>query len=57
MLGQGGYPNQGQMDPLHAQLLLTPPSFALILSQACNVHVLVFVITAAPLVTNPMGGK
>ena len=45
------------MDPLHAQLLLTPPLSALILTQTCHVHVLVFVITAPPLVTNPMDGE
>ncbi|MPC66245.1 hypothetical protein E2C01_060392 [Portunus trituberculatus] len=45
------------MDPLHAQLLLTPPSSSLILTQTCHVHDLVFVITAPPLVTNPMSGE
>lgn len=45
--------SQGQVDPPHAHLLLTPPSSTLILTQTCHVRVLVFVISAAPLVTSP----
>lgn len=53
----GVFVSQGQVDPPHAHLLLTPPSSTLILTQTCHVRVLVFVIRAAPLVTSPTEGR